>query len=372
MSPAEHRDAAAAPRVEAVDPSQDARWDPYVERHPDGLVYHHSGWLRALASEYGRAPLGLVVADEGGRLRGVLPLMPTRGLPLRRGGGSLGRRLSSLPRTPVAGPVADDRAVTAALVAAAAARAAGDGVQLQIKVLGPRLDGLVDGVMGHPWRMSYALELPSRPEDVRFGNARKHASIRRAVSKSERHGVRVREAATRQDLDAWYPLYLETMRDHLVPPRPRRLFGAAWAQLRPRGALRLLLAERDGELLAGALLLQLGSTVFYAFSGVRRRDLDLRPNDAIQWRAIHDAAAAGYARYDLGEVVDGDAGLARFKAKWGTEPRRLHRYYFPAPEHAPSTGGLPDGHLARAAARAWRGVPLRATALAGDVTYRFL
>ena len=36
-------------RVEEIDPSAGGRWDRYVEQHKDGLVYHHSGWLRALA-----------------------------------------------------------------------------------------------------------------------------------------------------------------------------------------------------------------------------------------------------------------------------------------------------------------------------------
>jgi CelD/BcsL family acetyltransferase involved in cellulose biosynthesis len=359
-------------RVEAIDPTV-ARddWDRYVERHAGGLVYHHSGWLRALRREYGQAPIGLTLVDPAGRLRGVLPLMATRGLPLRGAGGNAGRRLSSLPRTPVAGPLADHREGVAALVAAAAGRT-GAGAQLQVKVLDSQLEDLVPGVVGHPWRMTYVLDLPERPEDVRFGGARNHAAIRRAVGKAARNGVRVRPAETLAELDAWYVLYLETMRDHVVPARPRRLFRALWEDLRPRGSMRLLLAERDGDLLAGCMMLQLGSTVFYGFNGVRRRALDLRPNDAIHWQAIHTAAAEGFRRYDLGEVVEGDAGLARFKAKWGTQPCRLHRYYFPPPEHAPDTGGLPEGVLARAVTRAWHAVPLRATAVAGDLTYRFL
>jgi CelD/BcsL family acetyltransferase involved in cellulose biosynthesis len=360
----------AALRVEAVDPTAGGRWDRYVDEHDDGLVYHHSGWLRALKREYGQAPVGLTLVDADGDLHGVLPLMATRGLPLRGAGGNGGRRLSSLPRTPVAGPLADDRDGLAALVAAAAERTS-SGMQLQLKVLEPQLDGLVPRLVGHPWRLTYVLELPGNPEAVRFGSARGHASIKRAVGKARKHGVRVRSADTPADLRAWYRLYLATMREHLVPARPFRLFQALWEELRPRGSMRLLLAERDGELLAGCVMLQRGSTVFYGFNGVRRSALDLRPNDAIHWTAIHTACAEGFRRYDLGEVVEHDVGLARFKAKWGTQPRRLHRYYLPAPDRAPDTGG-PHGRLERTAARAWRAVPLRATAVAGDLTYRFL
>ncbi len=289
---------AGALHVEAVDPTADERWDWYVEHHADGLVYHHSGWLRALRREYGQAPIGLTLVDPRGQLRGVLPLMATRGLPLHGVGGNTSRRLSSLPRSPVAGPLADGRDGLAALVAAAAQRTDADA-QLQLKVLEPHLDDLVPRVIGHPWRMTYVLDLPQRPEDVRFGAARNHAAIKRAVSKARKHGVRVRPAATLDDLEAWYVLYLQTMRDHLVPPRPRRLFRALWDELRPRGAMRLLLAERADELLAGCVMLQLGSRVFYGFNGVRARALELRPNDAIHWEAISHRVCRGFSALRL-------------------------------------------------------------------------
>jgi predicted N-acyltransferase len=216
------------------------------------------------------------------------------------------------------------------------------------------------------------LELPRRAEDLRFSSSRNHSAIKRAVNKAHRSGVRVRPAAAFGELRAWYALYLDTMRHHVVPPRPLRMFTTAWDEMRPQGTMRLLLAERHGDLLAGCILLQLGSTVFYGFNGVRRDALDLRPNDAIHWEAIHAACAQGFRRYDFGEVVERHQGLARFKAKWGTDARRLHRYYLPAPDQPPETGDAEGGPLARVAARAWRRLPLRVTALAGDLVYRFL
>jgi hypothetical protein len=358
-------------RVEEVDPTRSDRWDRYVAGHAQGLVYHHSSWLRALRAEYGQTPVGLTVVDAAGTLCGLIPLMTTRGMPLPGGRGISGRRLSSLPRTPVAGPIADHRDGLVALLAAAAARTP-PHAQLQLKPPDARLDGLLPGLTGHPWRQTYVLELPERPDELRFGSSRNHSAVKRAVNKAHRSGVRVRSAATLEELRAWYRLYLQTMRRHVVPPRPVRLFETAWHQMRPQGTMRLLVAERDGDLLAGCMMFQLGSTVFYGFNGVRRSALDLRPNDAIHWEAIHTACAEGYRRYDLGEVVERHEGLARFKAKWGTEPRRLHRYYLPAPERAPDTGDAAQGALGRAAARAWERLPLRLTAIAGDVVYRFL
>src|SRR6266487_1677576 len=85
-----------------------------------------------------------------------------------------------------------------------------------------------------------------------------------------------------------------------VAPRPYRLFEAIWELLRPQGLMRLLLAERHeahgARPIAGVLLLMFGETVFYAFAGVSRNDLGLRPNELLQWQAIHDACRAGFPR----------------------------------------------------------------------------
>ena len=370
-------------QVTQLDWAADGRWDAYVETHPDGLVYHHSGWLRALAAEYGQRAIGLACEDAGGCLRGVLPLVSTRGLPFGRGE-LTGRRLSSLPRTPVAGPIADDDRARAALLSAALGRARGSRrMQLQIKAAGEPLDELVPGLVGVPWRLSFARELPDDPGALRFGSSRKHAAVRRAVKTAEGAGVRVRDAETIDELRQWYVTYLDAMRDHLVPPRPLRLFEAMWQEMRPRGLMRLLLAEQPGAdgrasgaaglPLGGLVLLMLGGTVFYAFNGRRPEALELRVNDLLQWHAIHDACRAGYRFYDLGEVVEGDAGLAQFKRKWASEQRRLRRYYFPPPasgDAAQQRG--PDGRLRRLAESAWRRMPLRATAIAGDRLYRYL
>lgn len=337
--------------------------------HPDGVVYQHSAWLRCLRAEYPRAVIGLC-AERDDAVAGVLPLVPTRGIPLLRRNASFGARLASLPRTPVAGPLARDRESAAALMGAAVDLARGHRARLQLKRASADLDGLAPMVAGAPWRRGFVLGLPSDPDELRFGNSRNHARIRWAVNRAEREGVRVRDARGLDDVRDWYALYLETMREVVVPPRPLRLFEAMWRELVPRGLMRLHLAERGGQVIAGSIVLSLGRTAFYAFNGRRRRELALRPNDILQWVAIHEAARAGSERYDLGEVVEGDAGLADFKRKWGAEEARLHRYYHPPPEPEPDEEE--QGTVARLGSRVWPRLPLAATRAAGDLAYRWL
>src|SRR5207244_11263797 len=110
---------------------------------------------------------------------------------------------------------------------------------------------------------------------------------------------------------------------------------------------------------AGSIFLQLGETMFYAFNGRRLDALSLRPNDLLLWHAVHDAWERGCQRVDLGEVVEGDAGLAAFKRKWGTTPTRLARYYHPPLAAAPEEEGEEaHGRIATLAKWDWRHVPL--------------
>jgi Acetyltransferase (GNAT) domain len=366
-----HGEAVTERAVRVVDPATDPRWDAYVERHPRGLVYHHSRWLAALSQEYPRSrQLGLMAATSDGVAHGVLPLQWTKGAPFGPPG-VVGRRLSSLPRTPVAGPLADDQATAVALLAEAARHA--DDTPLQIKLREPLSPQALPGAAIHPWREAYVIELSPNEADVRFGSSRNHARIKWAVNKARKAGLTTREATSAADVSAWYPLYLEALRFNAVPPRPLRLFLALWHELAPRGMMTLVLAEdAEGSLVAGSLILELGATAFYAFNGVRRRAFALRPNDLVQWEAIHRAARDGRREYDLGEVVEHHEGLADFKRKWGAEPRRLHRLYLPPPVEPPDPGDAQPGSARQAAERLYKRLPLRVTSLIGTQLYRYL
>ncbi len=373
MSLAKRRQLADRYRLTELEPS-DSRWDAFVVSHGAASVFHHSAWLRTLEAEYGGRVLGLACEGAGDELLGVLPLLSTRGFPFARNDRLSGRRLASLPRTPTAGPVAVDPAVMVRLVHGALDRVRSQpGLQLQIKLDTPGLDGLVEGLEGQRWRETFVLELPEPPVELRFGNARNHSRIRWAVNKAERLNLRVRSASDEADLRAWYQLYLETMRHHGIPPRPYRLFSAMWVLLRPQRLMDLLVAEQETpagtRLLAGSIFLKFGDSVFYAFNGSRRSALSLRPNDVIMWTAIHDASAAGYRRFDLGEVDQSAPRLAAFKSKWGARPSWLYRYYHPAQQ---TRRAGPEPIAMRAGRALWRRLPLRGTAILGDRIYSYL
>jgi len=382
-------------RIIEVDFRKDSRWEQFVSAHPDALIYHHPGWLSALESEYGQKCVSLACTDEIGQLRAVLPLLHTKGLPIRFGPVESGRRLSSLPRTPFAGPLAlDERAETAIVRHAVEMVRSEPGIQLEIKTRTPNLHESIERLACVPWRPTFVEELPPVIEGkdweafwenlriprscvtcegcrkLRFGNAKRQHRVNWAVNKARKLGLRVREADSEHQLADWYQLYLLTMRHNAVPPRPYRLFQSLWSSLKPSGMMRLLVAEleRAGgtKIVAGSVLLQFGQTVFYAFTGCAPDDWGLHPHDLLQIEAIRDACRSGFRWYDFGEVAEEHEALAQFKTKWGGGPQPLYRYYCPAPTDQNSRE---PAKVTQSVRKVWRHLPPKATVFLGDLIY---
>ncbi len=366
---------AATYRVIQIE-EDDPRWHQFVASHPDRSVFHHPAWSRALMEEYGRKPFVLAAEDPEGKLLGILPLLDTRGMPFNAGEHIIARRLASLPRTPVAGPLSTGREITQALVHAAVARAQECHLMLQLKTLANTLDGLVDGLIGVPWKQAYVIRLPQPGTELRFGNARKTHRVKWAVNKAVKSGVTVQWADAEAQLHAWYELYVDTMRWHGSLPRPYRFFASLWRGLHPGGLMRLLLAYQEqhgaARMLSGCLYLISGRSFYCWLNGRRRDQLDFHPNDAIHWEGISAAWKEGFELYDFGEVDEDQRGLIEFKSKWGAEPQRSYRYYYPPPKNLCAPVPVPDGFGRRGLRGLWRHVPLPMTVRIGDWIYGHL
>ena len=282
--------------------------------------------------------------------------------------------MSSLPRTPVGGPVfiRPEYALPLLQAAIELTEALG-GVQLQIKSQMQLPTELVHELISVPWRPTYVLEIPNRTEELRFGDARNRHNIKWAVKKAEQNGMTVRPAENESELVAWYPLYLQTMRRNLVPARPLRLFVAMWRNLVSRGLMRLQLAEQKQDngqrVVAGSIFLTFGDTTWYAFTGIGDKDLGLHANDLILWHSINEFCGTGVRRFDFGEVSEDHPELVRFKTKWGARPQDQYRYYSSDPPVGSRDQKTLLGLPMQLIRRIWQRLPLRVTAQLGDWIY---
>lgn len=206
-----------------------------------------------------------------------------------------------------------------ATLAEAAATAA------RLRALGwlPPADDADGFAAGQP-RYVFQLPLAGRTlEEVQAGLSQQW---RRNVKKAEKAGVKVVEG-DEEDLGAFYSLYTETAERDGFAPRPADYFRRMWRSLNSEapGRMRLYLASHDGEVLAAATALRVGSHVWYSYGASTARRREVQPSNAMQWRMLCDAHAAGAHVYDFRGITDTldeadpHVGLLRFKVGTGGE-----------------------------------------------------
>ncbi|MCZ6702737.1 MAG: GNAT family N-acetyltransferase [Ignavibacteria bacterium] len=350
-------------------------WAKYVENHLDGTIYLHPAYLQVLEEQSRQKLLRLVCRDENDIIRGIFPLQYTKGMPYNIWGALVSKRLSSLPRTPIVGPLAEDNTVVTELINAAMDIISKDpGRILQIKTYNPDLPR--SSLVKFLWKDEYTTEIPVYPQEIKFINSKNHSSIKRAVNKAINNGVEYRLAESEKDLKQWYRLYLDLNKHHTNPPRPYKLFKISWDILRPKGMMQLALAEQKTngkkKIIAGLVLYYFNKTVTFAYNGSSRKYFNLRPNDLLHWNTIHNAQKEGYKFYNWGNAGENDAGLAAYKKKWGSEKFSTYQYFYPNPTDIKYKEGTDPSEFTGLKKFIWQLLPLRLTTIIGALVYKYL
>ena len=165
-------------------PLDDARWPAFLERSRHATIFHSPAWVRTLGESYGFRGFALGLADEHGRIRGLLPMAGVD-LPLR------GRRWVSLPFTDVCPPLFDpgiDEAAVYVLLDQAGRDAGVNSIEVRAPLAGGSLRAR--GV-------EHVLPLGSDPDELRH---RFKKTTWQKVRQAERQGLHVRVATRPEDL----------------------------------------------------------------------------------------------------------------------------------------------------------------------------
>jgi lipid II:glycine glycyltransferase (peptidoglycan interpeptide bridge formation enzyme) len=149
---------------------------------------------------------------------------------------------------------------------------------------------------------------------------------RRNIRKAEKAGVTV-ELGQAKRLPEFHQLYVETANRDQFTPRPLEYFDRMWQAMAAEDddRLRLYLARYQGTLVAAATMVRVGTHAWYSYGASSTAHREVRGSNAVQWRMICDALAAGCDVYDLRGITDTvdetdpHAGLIRFKVGTGAE-----------------------------------------------------
>jgi FemAB-related protein (PEP-CTERM system-associated) len=336
--------------------------DAHVAHEMTHTLYYTPAWLDLITELYGSSARPLTSINASGRVTGYLPLCFIQS-PVT------GRRLVSLPFSDYCPLLATDEASTndlvdQAILLAQEKRARYLELRAGVNDVLARRSDLVASDLYVRWLK------PLTPDgDALWRSV--DGSVRRAIKKAERLGVHVRMVQDRVEMERFYQLHLLTRSKKLgMPAQPRRYFFALWDAFAPSGALQLWLAEQQGVVVAGSILLASGTTVQLAYNASDARYQHVRPVNRLLWTAMRWASTHRYDMFDLGRTARDNPGLMRFKRQMGAIMEPLPYYYYPRTAGLAATSERSWKY--RLLTGCWRRLPLQVAAPLGGSLYKHL
>jgi lipid II:glycine glycyltransferase (peptidoglycan interpeptide bridge formation enzyme) len=229
---------------------------------------------------------------------------------LRRLPGGLGR-LAYVPR----GPLVDwaDEGQTAQLMSALdhAARSRG-AIALTIEpdlpdepVHGERLRALgfhISSLGAFQPRRTLVIDITPDEEDILLAMKSK---TRYNIRLAGRKGVTVR-AGTQEDVSTFNALLSATADRADFGIHEPAYYEAAYRLFVPRGCARLLLAEAEGDAVAGLMVFALPPRSWYFYGASISAHREKMPTYLLQWEAMRWAKSIGCTTYDMWGIPDED------------------------------------------------------------------
>ena len=337
----------------------------FLEKQITNVSFYYSQtWLNLITTLYGHRIIPLLTTNQVGQVTGFLPLCLIQS-PLT------GRRLVALPYSDYCPLLASDESVANELVTRAIELAHQYKVRyLELRagpneVLARRTDLVETDLCVRP-----LLSLSPNADAVW---SKLHRPVQQQVNKSQKLGVQVRVAQQRKDVAHYYRLHLQTYaKKHGVPAQPMQFFYSLWDSFAVNGTMQLLLAEYQGQVIAGMVIIVEGDKIVKcAYAASDKRHLYLAPNNLLMWTAIKWGCEHGYQVLDMGRTARMNKGLMDYKLRWGAIPEPLPYYsYFPvATEQIEMSRQSRKMHFL---SNCWKHLPLAITGPLGGCLYRHM
>lgn len=289
-----------------IDPIHNLEWLGLIERHPQASVFHTPGWLEALKRTYGYEPVALTVSPSSHEV--------TNGLVLCRVSSWVtGRRIVSLPFSDHCEPLVSRKEELRGILEALREERNGNGWKyIEIRPA----QGDLAAVPGFTRFKNFCLhQLDLRPALAEIFQGFHKDCVRRKIWRAERERLVYEEGRSEMLLEKFYRLLVLTRRRQLLLPQPLSWFRNLIACMGDK--LKIHVVSKDGQPVASVLTLSYKSTVVYKYGCSDKRLSNLGGTHLIFWKVIQDAKDNGFEEFDMGRSDWDQAGLVRFKDRWG-------------------------------------------------------
>jgi FemAB-related protein (PEP-CTERM system-associated) len=331
---------------------RDGRWDAFVKGREEGTFFHLSGWKHAIEKGLGHR-CHFLYAEEGGEIKGVLPVVHVKSL-------LFGNGLISNGFCVYGGPLVADEAALAVLDGAAQALFHATGAQyLEYRCRRPL----------HPeWAVKDAMYVTFRrtlSED--------HEANMKAIPRKQRAMVRkgIASGLTSEEdteIDRLFAVYAESVRNLGTPVFPKKWFRALKAEFGE--ACQNLVILHEGKPVAGVMSFFFRDEVLPYYGGGTQAARPVAANDFMYWEAMRLAVDRGARLFDFGRSKIG-TGSHDFKKHWGFEPEPLYyEFRLKEGESLPEVNPLNPKYQTMIAI--WRRLPLAVANRMGPLIARNL
>lgn len=332
-------------------------WDSFVDAHPFGSVYHHSGWHMVMEKTYGFSTEYHIIYDGDNKIQAAIPSVTLRN-PFGR------KRLISYPFSDRCDPLVKDRQEYLALSESISGFSRENRIgSIEIRVC---MAKKITGGETNGGYFNFVLGIDADPGAL-FRNLHK-GCIQRAVRKAQKGGIDVIRAGSIEYVKPFYRLHVLTRKRHGAPVQPLRFFKNLWDTLYPKGMLSLLLAKKDGEYAAGIVLLHHKDVTYYKFGASKTEHMGTGANQLLMWEAIKKAAEDGYRAFDFGRTHAGNRGLMEYKTRWGAEKVPMGYIYLPGGSSLKDEGGTANVFISNILKK----MPSFSIRIAGELFYKYL
>lgn len=302
--------------VNLIDPAREATWDRLVASHAESTFFHRAAWASVICQTYGHeAPY--IHCSEGDKTVALIPMIEVSSV-------LTGRRGVCLPFTDVCGPLVfgnADRGLVMNVVSDLARQRRWKYFEFRGSEALPALATPAVTFHGH------SLDLRRSTDQLLASFS---SSVRRAIRKADRSGLKVEISATEQAVAHFYRLHVQTRKRHGLPPQPFSFFRNLHKHAIDAGLGFVVLATIQSRLAAAALFLTSGKTAIYKFGASDENLQEHRGANLVMWEAIKFLAQDGFETLHFGRTSTVNAGLRRFKLGWGTEERAVEYFRFDA------------------------------------------
>ena len=334
-----------------VSPQAPPDWDDYILGHADSNAFQLASAVLIGKRAFGLPAHFVTARDDGGRLRGVLPLVEQTMIPWTR-------CLVSLPFCTYGGPLADDDEVLNSLVQHAETlgrqRSASRLIlrhvgEMQLPAYPASLD-----------KVSMVLALPDGKDELakRLGS-----KIRSQIRRAEREKPQIRFGHA-ELLDDFYRVFCSVMRDLGTPVYPKRFFEAVFDALGARAAAVIIYLE--GVPVSGAVMIQWRDRIKVPWAGTLHAVNPMSINMRLYWELLQLAIERQCSAFDFGRCSR-DGGTYRFKAQWGAEPVQLYWRTHDLTGIDKASAVLDQRSKLDAAVKVWSRLPLSLTNRLGPI-----